>query len=183
MADPKPMPTPIAAELLVDHEGADQDERGEGVYLIDVDEDGELKTTAQRVRGGWRISDWELTEELEGALGGARYWFCRSFFTVPDDQLRRILGITQAQKIEGYKVGDSLFESESEAVEEIRTWGPSNATAAPLYAWPVLDDTAEQAIQLLHETLELDLPEELRARIGACLGIEPAASYTDDLPF
>lgn len=83
MAEKPTMPTPVAAELLLDHEGAEQDERHPDVHLLEVDEGGEAKTTAQRMPNGWRIAEWELTEELEGALGGARYWFCRSFFTVP----------------------------------------------------------------------------------------------------
>lgn len=91
MADKPTMPTPVDAPLLIDDpEHGDRDERFDDVHLLEVDEDGEGKTTAQRVRGGWRIADWELTEELEGALAGARYWFCRSFHTVPDVHVVRL---------------------------------------------------------------------------------------------
>lgn len=35
-----------------------------------------------------------------------------------------------------WMVGDHVFESESEAIEEIRQWGPSGSIAVPLYAAP-----------------------------------------------
>ncbi len=161
------MPTPVAAELLLDHEGADQDERGEGVHLIEVDEDGQAKTTAQRVRGGWRISDWELTEELEGALGGSRYWFCRSSHTVPDVHLQRLIELARAGDTP-YTVCCSREECGGECGNE---WAGTTTPNA---------QRAEAAEALLTDLLtEEHLPDSVRDRIHALI----AGSYTDDLPF
>lgn len=85
---------PVDAPLLFDHDGSDdRDERFDDVHLLSVDDDGEAKITARHMRNGWRIADWELTEELEGALGGVRYWFCRSFFTIADADLNALAAL------------------------------------------------------------------------------------------
>lgn len=84
------MPTPIAADLLIDPPHGDRDERFDGVHLLEVDADGEAKVTAERIEGGWKIAEWELTEDLDGVLGGTRYWFCRSWHTLPDAQLQAL---------------------------------------------------------------------------------------------
>ncbi len=167
MADPKPLPTPIAAELLLDHPDGDRDERFPDVHLIDVEDGGEGKTTAQRVRGGWRIADWELTEELEGALAGARYWFCRSFHTVPDVHLQRLIEVARLGDAP-YTVCCSRPECGGECGNEWRGTTTPNA------------QRAEAAEALLTDLLtEDELPDSVRERIHTLI----AGSYTDDLPF
>lgn len=89
-----PMPKPLDAPLLIDDpEHGDRDERFDSVHLLEVDADGEAKTTAERVANGWKIADWELTEELDGALAGSRYWFCRSWHTVPAAHIDRLVAL------------------------------------------------------------------------------------------
>lgn len=168
MADKPTMPTPVAAELLHDTAPhAERDERFPGVHLIDVDEDGEGKTTAQRVPGGgWRISDWELTEELEGALGGSRYWFCRSFHTVPDVHLQRLIELARAGDTP-YTVCCSREECGGECGNEWAGMTTPNA------------QRAEAAEALLTDLLtDDDLPDSVRDRIHTLI----AGSVTDDLP-
>lgn len=86
---------PISAELLFDFPGGERDERFPGVQLLTVDHGGQAKTTAERVDGGWRVSEWELTEELDGALSGMRCWYCSGFFTIFDDQLARLIEVSK----------------------------------------------------------------------------------------
>ena len=167
VAPPKDMPAPVKADLLLDAPGCDRDERYAGVHLLDVDEDGEAKTTAERVRGGWRIADWELTEELNGALAGTRYWFCRSFHTVPDLHLQRLIDHARAGDTP-YTVCCSREECGGECGNEWRGTTTPNA------------QRAEAAEALLTDLLtEDDLPDSVRERIYTLI----AGSYTDDLPF
>lgn len=166
MAETPTMPTPIAAELLLDHPDGDRDERFDDVHLIDVDEDGAGKTTAQRVRGGWRIADWELTEELDGALGGSRYWFCRGFHTVADLHLQRLIEHARAGDAP-YTVCCSREECGGECGNEWSGMTTPNA------------QRAEAAEALLTDLLtDDDLPESVRDRIHTLI----AGSVTDDLP-
>lgn len=89
---------PIQAPLLVDiPNGGDMDERFDGVHLIDVDDDGEGKTTAERTRVGWCIRDWELTDPEDWDTGPARQWFCRSSHTVSDDHVLTLVGLQTAE--------------------------------------------------------------------------------------
>lgn len=100
------MPKPVDAPLLIDDpEHGDRDERCPGVHLLEVDADGEGKTTAERVDGGWKIADWELTDELDGALAGSRYWFCRCWHTVPDVHVDKLAAI-RAAKLPAPAAGD-----------------------------------------------------------------------------
>jgi hypothetical protein len=64
------------------------DERTPGVLLLEGDD--ECKTTAQRVKHGWRIVDWEAVD-----FHGAPHWFQRSWHTVPDKFIAAILKATQ----------------------------------------------------------------------------------------
>jgi hypothetical protein len=94
------LPKPVDAPLLIDDpEHGYRDERSPGVHLLEVYADGEGKTTAERVEGGWKIADWELTEELDGVLAGSRYWFCRSLHTVPDAHVDKLAAIKAADPL------------------------------------------------------------------------------------
>lgn len=92
--------TPVQADLLHDNpHHSERDERFAGVHLLDVDEDGEGKTTAERVPGGWQISEWELTDELTGPLAGARYWFARWSYQLPDKILAGCVNLLLLEKL------------------------------------------------------------------------------------
>lgn len=103
------MRKPKEAPLLHDHHDdpdpeirgmAERDERFPGVFLLEVGEDGETKTTAERLPGGWKIADWELTEPMTPPLDG-QYWFARSFHTQPDDYILRLASLQMMLGTEG----------------------------------------------------------------------------------
>lgn len=92
--------TPYQADLLLDTGPAsERDERFAGVHLVDVDEDGEGKTTAERTPGGWQIREWELTDALDGALGPHRYWFARWSYQLPDKILASCVNLLLLEKL------------------------------------------------------------------------------------
>jgi hypothetical protein len=91
---------PIQADLLHDTgPQSERDERFAGVHLVDVDEDGEGKTTAERVPGGWQIREWELTDALDGVLGPDRYWFARWSYSLPDKILASCVNLLLLEKL------------------------------------------------------------------------------------
>lgn len=91
---------PLQADLLLDTEpNNERDERFAGVYLVDVDEDGEGKTTAERIPGGWQIREWELTDPLDGILGPDRYWFTRWNYQLPDKILASCVNLLLLEKL------------------------------------------------------------------------------------
>lgn len=94
------IPTPVQAGLLFDdtHAG-ERDERFPGVYLLAVSADGQEKTTGRLTERGWFVAEWELTDEMEGPLGGERYWFTRHSFAVPGGILGRMIEIQLEQRL------------------------------------------------------------------------------------